>query len=174
MASAPCRADVYRYVDHNGIVTLTDRPETIPRDLRKSAQVVNSVTDGYTPPASQKAPLVNSTPWVKPLGEATATRKSAWETIRQSLSTPVGLIATGCIITLIVPVLAIFLIKRNWLRLTVIVLVLSAAYLALFAVHLKWKFDRGEQVIESIENAYRSMSRENAVINSVIKNQPQN
>ena len=172
MAAVPCQAEVYRYVGHNGVVTLTDRPETIPKDLRKSARVVNSVSDGYTAPASPGGLLVNSTPWVKPLSEVAITRKGAWGGLWEWLSTPTGLIVIGCVITLIVPALVFYLIKNNALRLAVIVIVLSAAYLGLFSYHLKWKLDRGEQVIEAIEKAYRAMGQENAAINGVIKNSP--
>lgn len=175
LMAAPCRAELYRYVDHKGVVTVTDKLDQIPKDLRKSARAIDkdaSGTDGVAPLGSGL--LVNSTPWVKPPEAVSVTLKAAggWRGLQDSLSTPNGLIFIGGVLTLLVPAFVMFLIKRNGLRLAVIVVLLGCVYIALFSVHIKGKLERGEHVMEGIERAYNSMCRDNAILNSVIKQSP--
>ena len=177
LIAASASAEMYKYTDRSGAVTLTDSIEKVPPEYRKSARPLKKEeyqTDGYTPPVTPNGMVKGSSEWEKVPPVTTATRKAA-DVVRRfmsSLQGPRMLVAIALVITVIVPVLATLLIRKHSIRFTVIAVLLVTAYVALASVYLSERMDQGGKIFDSLDKTLQIIEKKNAVTNGVIKEQP--
>lgn len=165
-------AKSYKYTDSAGVIHLTNKSQDIPQQYRAEARELqdDKRTDGFTPPA-QSALTGNSPAWTKEDSATGAVRKSVGtlKNLMDSISEPKVLVGIGIALTLIIPGLTMLLIKKNSLRLIIIGILLSCAYMALFSVYMQNAMDRKEQVYKSMEKAFKEAEKKNEVTKELLK-----
>lgn len=165
-------AEIYKYTDKDGVIHMTNNPQTIPPEYQGSSQEFkeDKRIDGYTPPV-ETAITGNETGWEKEGVAASTTRKSM-RTMRgfmDSLSSPRMLISIGGAATVIVIALSMILLKKASTRLIVMGMVLGCIYLVLFSFYLRGVMDKGGKVFDSLDKTQAIIQEKNSITNDVIK-----